>query len=121
MEHDFVLNAACKGFPLAAEPCAVSQLGARGWHLLDDDLAYPIAVLRRSALMHNLHWMQDFVRRKGVQFAPHGKTTMSPELFALQLAAGAWGLTFATVFQLGVGVARHMFAPTDHSLLRFMF
>jgi D-serine dehydratase len=30
---------------------------------------------------------------------------MSPELFALQLAAGAWGLTFATVFQLSVGVA----------------
>ena len=29
---------------------------------------------------------------------------MSPELFAQQLAAGAWGLTFATVFQLAVGV-----------------
>ena len=94
-----------KSFPLAAAPATLVDIGQRGWHLLDDDLAYPIAVLRRSALMHNLHWMQDFVRRKGVQFAPHGKTTMSPELFALQLAAGAWGLTFATVFQLGVGVA----------------
>jgi len=83
----------------------MADIAQRGWHLLWDDLAYPVAVLRRSALMHNLHWMQDFVRRKGVQLAPHGKTTMSPELFALQLAAGAWGLTFATVFQLGVGVA----------------
>jgi len=78
-----------KSFPLAAAPGAMADIAQRGWHLLWDDLAYPIAVLRRSALMHNLHWMQDFVRRKGVQLAPHGKTTMSPELFALQLAAGA--------------------------------
>jgi D-serine dehydratase len=105
MEHDFVLNAACKGFPLAAEPCAVSQLGARGWHLLHDALAYPVAVLRRPALAHNLAWMQDFVQRKGVALAPHGKTTMSPELFRMQLQAGAWGLTFANVHQLRVGLA----------------
>ena len=79
-ESDFVLNASCKGYPLAAEPCRVSALGQRGWHLLDDALAYPVAVLRRPALTHNLAWMQDFVQRKGVALAPHGKTTMSPEL-----------------------------------------
>jgi D-serine dehydratase len=105
MAHDFVLNAACKGFPLAAEPCAVSQLGARGWNLLHDALAYPVAVLRRPALAHNLAWMQDFVQRKGVALAPHGKTTMSPELFRMQLQAGAWGMTFANVHQLRVGLA----------------
>jgi D-serine dehydratase len=105
MNDDFVLNAACKGFPLAAEPCAVSQLGARGWNLLDDALAYPVAVLRRPALTHNLAWMQNFVRRKGVALAPHGKTTLSPELFRMQLQAGAWGLTFANVHQLRVGLA----------------
>lgn len=105
IDSDFVLNARCKGFPLAAEPCAVSELGERGWHLLDDLLAYPVAVLRRPALMHNLAWMQDFVQRKGVALAPHGKTTMSPELFRLQLQAGAWGLTFANVHQLRVGLA----------------
>jgi D-serine dehydratase len=105
MAHDFVLNAACKGFPLAAEPCAVSQLGSRGWNLLDDALAYPVAVLRRPALAHNLVWMQDFVQRKGVALAPHGKTTMSPELFRMQLQAGAWGMTFANVHQLRVGLA----------------
>ena len=104
-ESDFVLNASCKGYPLAAEPCAVSELGQRGWHLLDDALAYPVAVLRRPALTHNLAWMQDFVQRKGVALAPHGKTTMSPELFRLQLQAGAWGLTFANVHQLRVGLA----------------
>lgn len=105
MDSDFVLNASCKGFPLTAEPCRVSELGQRGWHLLDDALAYPVAVLRRPALTHNLAWMQDFVQRKGVALAPHGKTTMSPELFRLQLEAGAWGLTFANVHQLRVGLA----------------
>lgn len=105
MARDFELNAACKGYPLAAEPCAVSELGQRGWNLLDDALAYPVAVLRRPALTHNLAWMQDFVQRKGVALAPHGKTTMSPELFRMQLQAGAWGLTFANVHQLRLGLA----------------
>jgi D-serine dehydratase len=49
--------------------------------------------------------MQAYARGQGVDLAPHGKTTMSPELFARQLAAGAWGITFANVFQLRVGVA----------------
>ena len=105
MKSDVVLDATLKGFPVAAEPCPVSQLGARSWNLLDDALAYPVAVLRRPALMHNLAWMQDFVQRKGVALAPHGKTTLSPELFRMQLQAGAWGLTFANVHQLRVGLA----------------
>lgn len=93
-----------KSFPLAAEPVRADRIAERGWRLLAGDLAYPLAVLRRSALAHNLAWMQDFARRKGVELAPHGKTTMAPELFAQQLAAGAWGLTFATVYQASVGV-----------------
>lgn len=102
--NDFILDAHQKSFPLAAAPVAADQLAARGWHLLADDLPYPLAVLRRPALEHNLRWMQDFARRKGVELAPHGKTTMAPELFARQLAAGAWGLTFATVYQASVGI-----------------
>jgi len=94
-----------KSFPLGAQPGALADIAQRDWNVLANDLAFPLAVLRRSALMHNLRWMQDFAQRKGVHLAPHGKTSMSPELFAMQLAAGAWGLSFATVFQLGVGVA----------------
>ena len=101
---DFVLDSRQKSFPLTASPVAAAKLGERHWHLLADDLPYPLAVLRRPALEHNLRWMQDFARRKGVELAPHGKTTMAPELFARQLAAGAWGLTFATVYQASVGV-----------------
>ena len=102
--QDFTLDHRSKSYPQTAAPCQGSELGAKGWNLLADDLAYPLAAIRTSALAHNVAWMQDFAARKGVALAPHGKTTMSPELFKLQLAAGAWGLTFATIYQLAVGV-----------------
>jgi D-serine deaminase-like pyridoxal phosphate-dependent protein len=35
-----------------------------------------------------------------VELSPHGKTGMSPELAARQLASGAWGITVATIGQL---------------------
>ena len=97
-------NANCKSFPLTVATLQAEDIAAQHWQLLADDLAYPLAVLNRPSLSHNLAWMQAYARRKRVHLAPHGKTTMSPELFRMQLAAGAWGLTFATIFQLGVGV-----------------
>ena len=36
---------------------------------------------------------------RGLSLAPHGKTSMSPELWALQREAGAWGLSVATAWQ----------------------
>lgn len=93
-----------KGFPFTAEPCRASEIAGRGWNILADDLPFPIAVLQRSALEHNLAWMHDYTQRKGVLLAPHGKTTMSPELFAAQLETGAWGMTFATAYQASVGI-----------------
>ena len=55
-----------------------------------------------------------FCDEHGVGLAPHGKTTMAPQLFADQLAAGAWGITAATVGQAQVmahfGVERILIA-----------
>jgi len=104
MTEELILDHRSKSYPLDAAPCRAADIGRKGWNVLADDLAYPLAVIRRSALAHNIAWMQDYARRKGVRLAPHGKTTMSPELFAQQLAGGAWGLTFATIYQLAVGV-----------------
>lgn len=104
MTDDFILDHRCKSYPPAAEPCRAVDIGRKGWNVLAGDLPFPLAVLRRSALEHNLAWMQDYATRRGAVLAPHGKTTMSPQLFARQLQAGAWGLTFATVFQAIVGV-----------------
>ena len=97
------LDRRSKGFPPAAAACRLDEIGARRWNVLAGDLAFPIAVLRDSALSHNIAWMQEFARSRGVDLAPHGKTTMSPELYRRQLDAGAWGISFATVYQLCVG------------------
>jgi len=94
-----------KGFPPDAAPCQPGEVAARRWNLLAGDLPLPLAALDRDALAHNIGWMQAYAREHGLDLAPHGKTTMSPELFARQLDAGAWGITFANVFQLRVGVA----------------
>ena len=94
-----------KGYPRTQPPMRRSEIGQAGWHVLAGDLPLPLAVLKREALEHNLAWMQARVRQWGIDLAPHGKTTMSPQLFRRQLDAGAWGLTFATVTQLAIGVA----------------
>jgi D-serine dehydratase len=94
-----------KGFPPEASPCEPADIAARRWNLLAGDLPLPLAALDRDALAHNIGWMQAYAREHGLDLAPHGKTTMSPELFARQLDAGAWGITFANVFQLRVGAA----------------
>lgn len=104
MHNALILNASLKGYPMWAEPCGLSELGAKGWHVLDDCLSFPLAVLRRSALEHNIAWMQAFADRKGVRLAPHGKTTLSPELMRMQIAGGAWGLTLANAHQVQVGI-----------------
>lgn len=104
MTAAYLFDPTHKSYPLQAAPATSADIAQRGWNVLADDLPYPLATLRREALTHNLHWMQAYAQRKGVALAPHGKTTMSPELFALQLQAGAWGLTFATVWQVHVGV-----------------
>jgi D-serine dehydratase len=102
---DPLLSSALKGFPRTAAPLRRSALAQARWNLLAGDLPLPLAVLKREALEHNLGWMQKRVDAWGIELVPHGKTTMSPQLFRRQLDAGAWGITFATVTQLAVGVA----------------
>lgn len=75
------------------------QAAQRGWNLLREDLSLPTAVLYQERIAHNLAWMQQFIAAYGVKLAPHGKTTMAPQLFALQLQHGAWGITLATAQQ----------------------
>lgn len=91
-----------KGWPADAVAHAPDALAALGWSILREDVMLPAAVLRESAMRHNSTWMRRFTELSGVWLAPHGKTTMSPELFGLQLADGAWGITAATAAQVRV-------------------
>jgi len=99
------LSPGMKGFPHGHDAVRLADVGANGWNVLAGDLPFPIALIKREALGHNIAWMQAQARTWGIDLAPHGKTSMSPQLFRRQLDAGAWGLTFATVAQLAVGVA----------------
>ncbi|HZP20730.1 MAG TPA: amino acid deaminase [Bauldia sp.] len=90
-----------KGFPPAEGVTPASVAGKR-WNLLAGDLFLPALVLKESALAHNLALMRRWCEAHGVRLAPHGKTTMSPELFARQLGAGAWAMTAATPSQMRV-------------------
>lgn len=90
------LNKGLGAFRTALQPEHVRQLG---WNLLREDLSLPTAVLYQDRLLHNLNWMRDFIAAYGVRLAPHGKTTMAPRLFEMQLEAGAWGITLATAHQ----------------------
>jgi len=92
-----------KGFPTVARPIPLAEVAGQGWTLAD--LLPPVLVLRESALTHNVALMADYCEREGVELAPHGKTTMAPQLWRRQLDAGAWGISAATVAQARVMLA----------------
>ncbi|RKR30488.1 alanine racemase [Arthrobacter oryzae] len=62
--------------------------------------AYPQLRLNSVALENNIRVMAVWCRERGVDLAPHVKTTMSAPIIERQLAAGAVGLTVATVDQV---------------------
>jgi len=78
----------------------ISQLPIAGWNILAEEVSFPVAVLNEKALENNAQWMQTFSEKANVKLAPHGKTTMAPELFKLQQQTGCWGISLATVPQV---------------------
>jgi D-serine dehydratase len=89
-----------KGFGLLTEGQTAASLAAGRPRLREAGLAYPLLTLRETALASNLEAMAAYCAQAGVELAPHGKTSMSPELAARQLTHGAWGITVATIGQL---------------------
>jgi D-serine dehydratase len=100
-EQESRLDSRTKGVPGVA-PFDINAIGLMGWNVLREDMSLPLAVLREKNLRKNSLWMKRFLETSGVQIAPHGKTSMSPQLFDLQLRDGAWGITLATVHQVQV-------------------
>jgi D-serine deaminase-like pyridoxal phosphate-dependent protein len=58
--------------------------------------------LNREALENNVQIMALWCRERGVELAPHIKTTMCRPIVDMQVAAGAWAVTVATVDQADV-------------------
>lgn len=110
--RDARVDPTTKGFPAVDRPVPLAAVRERGWTLAD--LVPPVLVLRERALAHNIAMMADYCSAHGVDHAPHGKTTMAPQIWRRQLDAGAWGISAATAVQarvmLAAGVRRVMIA-----------
>jgi D-serine dehydratase len=102
-----------KSFP-AGPPITIRDVRARSWNVLGGEFMLPVMVLKESALRHNSKLMASYCKRHDILLAPHGKTSMAPQLLKMQLDDGAWAVTAATMSQVRVwrafGVDRVMLA-----------
>ncbi len=87
---------------VSAVPTELTNYLARKPALFGGSCAWPVMVLREEALEHNIQALASFSAAHELLFAPHGKTSMAPQLWQRQIAAGAWGITVATPAQLRI-------------------
>ena len=97
-----------KGLPYGV--ASGEALAGRELNVARGDFPLPVLTLRREAVNHNISTMAAWCAEHNVLLAPHGKTTLAPELFRRQLDAGAWGLTVFSARQaelaIGAGAKR---------------
>ncbi|GGY91102.1 amino acid deaminase [Streptomyces poonensis] len=115
-----------KGLPPDADGLTVGELAAQRRNLFTDGFTTPVLALSAERLEHNLKLMETYAARHGLAFAPHGKTSMAPQLFHRQIQHGAWGITLAVPHQVRVarafGVRRVFLANelVDAAALRWL-
>lgn len=107
MSDDLLLGPWAKSFPVSSWGMPAADYLATAPHL--SAFATPLLTLDASALEHNVALMARWLTERGLQIAPHGKTTMAPQLWRQLIDAGAWGITLATPWQVQVARA-HGFA-----------
>lgn len=91
-----------KALPPDAEGLTVGALAAERRDLFTGGFTTPVLALSAESVEANLALLETYAERHGLAFAPHGKTSMSPQLFARQLEYGAWGITAAVPHQARV-------------------
>ncbi|MEU2538697.1 amino acid deaminase [Streptomyces iakyrus] len=94
-----------KGLPPDADGLTVAELAGQRRNLFAGGFATPVLALSAERLEHNLKLMETYAARHGLAFAPHGKTSMAPQLFQRQIEHGAWGITLAVPHQVRVARA----------------
>ncbi|PBC61546.1 amino acid deaminase [Streptomyces sp. Tue6028] len=115
-----------KGLPPDADGLTVGELAVQRRNLFTDGFTTPVLALSAERLQHNLALMETYATRHGLAFAPHGKTSMAPQLFWQQIEHGAWGITLAVPHQVRVarrfGIDRIFLANelVDHAALRWI-
>ena len=90
-----------KSFP-AGPRTKIRDVGARRWDVLGGQFLLPVMLLKDSALRHNSKLMASYCKQHDFLLAPHGKTSMAPQLWKMQLDDGAWAMTAGTMSQVRV-------------------
>lgn len=91
-----------KGMPDLPPGTTVGEAVTQRLDLFTGGFVPPVMTLDAGALEHNLATFAAWCAGRGLAHAPHGKTTMAPQLFARQFDHGAWGQTCANLSQLRV-------------------
>jgi D-serine deaminase-like pyridoxal phosphate-dependent protein len=109
---DPVLGVGHKSVPPSLWGRRASEVAAEG--LPVGAFATPLLVFDRAASAANVAQLTGWARERGLELAPHGKTTMAPQLWRRLLDAGCGGITVATPWQTQVaraaGVTRILLA-----------
>ncbi|WP_236796871.1 amino acid deaminase [Amycolatopsis sp. GM8] len=115
-----------KAIPSSLWGVSLADAAKQRLSLFEDGFLPPVVTLDADALEHNLATMAAWCAEHGVRLAPHGKTTMAPQLFARQIEHGAWGFTAANASQLRIyrafGLSRVLLANqlVDAAALRWV-
>ena len=103
-------------FPAGASTLSIRELRTLDLKISSGEVMLPALALRRPAVESNIALVQEYVSGHGALLAPHMKTTMTPRLIGLQLAAGAWGVSTANVDQAAIAIragARHVLIANE--------
>lgn len=100
---DVVLGVVHKSIPPALWGRLGSEVAAE--RIPVSGFATPLLTFDRAASDANVARLVGWAAERGVELAPHGKTTMAPALWRRLLDAGCWGLTLATPWQAQVARA----------------
>ncbi|MCZ8099157.1 MAG: alanine racemase, partial [Burkholderiales bacterium] len=100
---DTVLDGTVKGMPIVTGSVRLGDIGEMKWNALRGDMVLPLLVIHDSHLRNNLQLIRDFAAQNCVSIAPHGKSSLCPQLYLQHVEiGGAWGMTAATTQQATV-------------------
>ena len=97
-----IVNSFFKGLPIEADGKTIREFLDSKPSLFSSGFQFPVAVIRESALTHNIARMAQYCKDVKAVISPHVKTTMSPQIAKKQVEAGAWAVTVANYFQAKV-------------------
>lgn len=102
-DHAVVVGPQHKSFPPQWWGTSVGELAATRPELAE--MSTPVLALDTAIIDSNLAAMREWVSQHDLDLAPHGKTTMSPQLWQRAFDHGALAMTLATPWQVQVARA----------------